>query len=449
MSRPRFTIDSAVFRTVKRTLFACVCIAAVAWFGALAIARPAGSPPVPDLPPLGQVVFRQATMLGWSENERPSAPPGFAVQKFADNLDHPRWLLVLPNGDTLVAQARTERLGGMSAEVIDALTRQGVLGASPNNIILIRSSETGTMQTEFLAGLSQPFGMALFDNHLYVANTDSLVRYRYPDGATRIDSVPEKLLDVPAGEQTNHWNNHWTRNVVVRPDGKKLYLSVGAATNVNANGSDHPERAAIWELNPDGSGKRLYATGLRNPVGMDFDTFTGDLWTTVNERDGLGEDVPPDFLTRVVDGEFYGWPYVYFGTYPDPTHTELNPDKVAESQETARVPDLALGAHSVPLGLLFYRGQQFPERYRNGAFVARRGGVARSELLGFDVIFVPFANGAPSGVIEPFLTGFIEDPEKGTVHGRPVGLAMLPDGSLLVTDDAAHVIWRVSYSATD
>jgi glucose/arabinose dehydrogenase len=449
MSRPRSTIYKAVIRAFKRTLLACGWAAIFPFLVASALARPAGSPPVPELPPLGEAVFRQTTMIGWSENEAPSAPPGFVVQKFADNLDHPRWLLVLPNGDTLVAQARTEKLGGMSADVIAALTRQGVLGASPNNIILIRASETAPTQTEFLAGLSQPFGMALLDNYLYVANTDSLVRYRYPDGAARIDSVPEKLLDIPAGEQTNNWNNHWTRNVVVRPDGRKLYLSVGAATNVNAKGIDHPERAAIWELNPDGSGKRLHATGLRNPVGMDFDPLTGDLWTTVNERDGLGEDVPPDFLTRVVNGEFYGWPYVYFGTYPDPTHSELNPHKVAESQETARVPDLALGAHSVPLGLLFYEGSQFPERYRNGAFVARRGGVARAELLGFDVIFVPFENGSPKGEVEAFLTGFIEDPDKGTVHGRPVGLAMLPDGSLLVTDDTAHVIWRVSYSTTD
>jgi glucose/arabinose dehydrogenase len=234
----------------------------------------------------------------------------------------------------------------------------------------------------------------------------------------------------------------------VSPDRKKLYLSVGAATNVNAKGIDHPERAAIWELNPDGSDKRLYATGLRNPVGMVNDPFTGDLWATVNERDGLGEDVPPDFLTRVVDGAFYGWPYVYFGTYPDPTHARLNPERVAAAQKTARVPDLALGAHSVPLGLLFYRGQQFPDKYRRGAFVARRGGVSRARLRGFDVVFVPFANGDPVGEIEPFLSGFIEDYDQGTVHGRPVGLAMLPDGSLLVADDAGNTIWRVAYSAT-
>jgi glucose/arabinose dehydrogenase len=413
-----------------------------------AIPRSVDGPPVPDLPPPGQVVFRQADVIGWSNDQAPTAPPGFAVEKFAGNLNHPRWLLVLPNGDTLVSQARTESLGGMSSDVIEALTRQGVLGKSPNNIILLRETDEGLMRSTFLDGLRQPFGMALFDNHLYVANTDGLVRYDYESGAIRIDGQPEKLLEVPSGEQTSYWNNHWTRNLVMRPDHEKLYLSVGAATNVNEKGVDHPDRAAIWELNPDGSGKRLYATGLRNPVGMDFDPFTGDLWTTVNERDGLGEDVPPDFLTRVVDGAFYGWPYVYFGTYPDPTHAKLNPDRVAEAQKIARVPDLALGAHSVPLGLMFYRGSQFPQEYRRGAFVARRGGVARSQLLGFDVIFVPFSDGGPRGEIQPFLTGFIEDYDQGTVHGRPVGLAMLPDGSLLVTDDTAHIIWRVSYSAT-
>lgn len=442
-------MSKGVTRRVARIWVAASLATVVPWSASSVVARPADSPPVPALPPVGRVVFRQATVVGWAENESPSAPPGFVVQKFAGQLDHPRWLLVLPNGDVLVSQARTEKLGGMSADVIDTLTKQGVLGMSPNNVILIRRSENSATQTEFLSGLSQPFGMALVGNYLYVANTDALVRYLFSAGATRIDSEPEKILDIPSGEQTSHWNNHWTRNVVASPDGRKLYLSVGAATNVNAQGIEHPERAAIWELNADGSGKRLFATGLRNPVGMDFDPTTGALWTTVNERDGLGEDVPPDFLTRVVEGEFYGWPYVYFGTYPDPTHARLNPERVAESQETARVPDLALGAHSVPLGLLFYRGQQFPQKYRNGAFVARRGGVARADFLGFDVIFVPFADGAPSGEIEPFLHGFIADPDTGTVRGRPVGLAMLPDGSLLVTDDAAHVIWRVTYSATD
>ena len=438
--------DIAVSRPRGAGLPFCSWLVCGLWFISSAMAGPPDSPPVPELPPPGRVVFRPAEFVGWAGKQAPTAPPGFVVQKFAGNLNHPRWLLVLPDGDVLVSQARTEKLGGMSADVIEALTEQGVLGASPNNIVLLRKTEKGLSQNIYLAGLNQPFGMALLDNYLYVANTDSVVRYRYRAGASRIDSAAEKLLDIPTSEQTSYWNNHWTRNIIPRPDGEKLYLSVGAATDVNAQGIDHPERAAIWELNPDGSGKRLYATGLRNPVGMDFDPVTGDLWTTVNERDGLGEDVPPDFLTRVVDGAFYGWPYVYFGTYPDPTHAKLNPERVAQARQIARVPDLALGAHSVPLGLLFYGGRQFPERYRRGAFVVRRGGVARAQLLGFDVVFIPFSEGSPSGEIEPFLTGFIEDDDRGTVHGRPVGLGMLTDGSILVTDDAAHVIWRVSYS---
>jgi glucose/arabinose dehydrogenase len=421
---------------------ACLLLAPVA------MPRSADGPLVPDLPPVSQGVFRQPVIIGWSANEAPKAPPGFVVEKFAGNLKFPRWLLVLPNGDVLVSQARTETLGGISPDLTKALTRQGVLGTSPNTIILLRQTDDGLMRSTFLGGLSQPFGMLLLGDYIYVANTDALVRYRYHRGARQIDSPPEQLLEIPSGEQTSYWNNHWTRNLIVSPDHTKLYLSVGAATNVNEKGVDHPERAAIWELNPDGSGKRLYATGLRNPVGMDTDPFTGELWATVNERDGLGEDVPPDFLTRVVDGAFYGWPYVYFGTYPDPTHARLNPKQVAEAQKTARVPDLALGAHSVPLGLLFYRGNQFPEKYRRGAFVARRGGESRVRLLGFDVVFVPFADGAPVGVVEPFLTGFIEDYDQGTVHGRPVGLAMLPDGSLLVSDDTANIIWRVSHLAT-
>jgi glucose/arabinose dehydrogenase len=424
------------------------------WFAAclllssVAMPRSVQGPPVPELPPVSPSVFRQPVIIDWSANEAPTAPPGFIVEKFAGDLKFPRWLLVLPNGDVLVSQARAESLGGIAPELTEALTRQGVLGPSPNTIILLRQTDEGLMRNVFLDGLRQPFGMALLNDYLYVANTDALVRYRYQPGVSRIESLAEKILVIPSGEQTRYWNNHWTRNLVVRPDRKKLYLSVGAATNVNAKGIDHPERAAIWELNPDGSDKRLYATGLRNPVGMDNDPFTGDLWATVNERDGLGEDVPPDFLTRVVDGAFYGWPYVYFGTYPDPTHARLNPERVAAAQKTARVPDLALGAHSVPLGLLFYRGQQFPDKYRRGAFVARRGGVSRARLRGFDVVFVPFANGDPVGEIEPFLSGFIEDYDQGTVHGRPVGLAMLPDGSLLVADDAGNTIWRVAYSAT-
>jgi len=404
----------------------------------VAAAAPPG-PPVPALPPPGPTVFRLPQLVAWPPGTGPRVPAGFRVERFATGLDNPRWLHVLPNGDVLVAQSRTERMGGMPPDVVAALTRQGVFGPSANSVVLLRSTPAGLERHPVLAGLHQPFGMLLHGGYLYVANTDGLVRFPFRVGDTRISAPADPVVDLPAGPD----NNHWTRNVVATPDGSRLLVAVGAATNVNDEGRDPPDRAAIWEIRPDGSGKRLLATGLRNPVGLAFEPVTGELWTTVNERDGLGPDVPPDYLTRVVDGAFYGWPYVYFGTYPDPTWQQRDPAAVDAARQRARVPDLALGAHSVPLGLHFYRGTAFPPRYRQGAFVARRGGGSRVEFLGFDVVFVPFAGGAPSGPPEPFLSGFIGDPKRGQVHGRPVGLAELPDGSLLVADDAGNTLWRI------
>lgn len=407
-------------------------------------ARPPGSPPVPELPPLGGATYKRPVVVGWGEGEQPDAPPGFSVERFAEGFDSGRWLHVLPNGDVLVAQARTESMGGFPPEVIETLTAQNVFGPSADSIILLRQTSGGLQRHVFIDGLNQPFGMLLLGNFFYVANTDSLVRFAYLPGAVHLSGPPQKILDLPAGHQANPWNNHWTRNVIATPDGVRLYVTVGSATDVNANGNEQPERAAIWTLRPDGTDRRLYATGLRNPVGLAIDPATGDLWTTVNERDSIGADTPPDYLTRVVDGAFYGWPYVYFGTYPDPTWSRKDPDAVADAAERARVPDLALGGHSVPLGLLFYKGKLFPSRYRNGAFVARRAGVGRPSFIGPDVVFLPFEDGSPTGEIEPFLTGFVADDAKGTVRGRAVGLAELPDGSLLVADDAASIIWRVS-----
>lgn len=404
-------------------------------------------PAVPDLPAVGASTFRPPQVIGWPADKTPVAPPGFVVHRFAGNLDSPRWLLTLANGDVLISQSRTERLAGMSDDVIAALTELNVLGPSANNIILLRDTGDSVLRSTLIEGLNLPHGMLLLGEYLYVANTDALLRFPFRPGQVRITAPAEKVIAIPAGELTNYWNNHWTRNIIASANGSKIFVTVGAGTNANENGIEHPERAAIWEIEPDGSGKRLYATGLRNPVGMDLEPVTGDLWTTVNERDGLGEDVPPDFLTRVVDGSFYGWPYVYFGTYPDPFHARANPGKVAVAQETARVPDLALGGHSVPLGLRFYHGNRFPKKYRSGAFIARRGGVGRAEFLGYDVVFVPFENGAPTGAIEPFLTGFIADRALGTVHGRPVAVAETPDGSLLISDDAGNTVWRVSYVA--
>lgn len=416
----------------------CFCVAAHG--------RPPDSPPVPDLPPLGGATFKRPVVVGWGDEGQPDAPAGFRVERFADGLDSGRWLYVLPNGDVLVAQARTEGMGGFPPEVIEMLTAQNAFGPSADNIILLRRTSEGLQRHVFIDGLNQPFGMLLLGNFLYVANTDSLIRYAYLPDAVRLSGPPQKLLDIPAGEDVNPWNNHWTRNLVASPDGEALYLTVGSGTDVNASGNEQPERAAIWKFRPDGSDKRLFATGLRNPTGLAWHPVTGELWTTVNERDGIGADVPPDYLTRVVDGAFYGWPFVYFGTYPDPTWASKDPAAVKAAAESARVPDLALGAHSVPLGLLFYRGRSFPARFREGAFVARRAGVGRASFIGPDVVFLPFENGSPTGEIQPFLTGFVEDDAKGTVRGRVVGLAEMPDGSLLVADDGANVIWRISYA---
>jgi len=410
----------------------------------------ADAPPVPELPPPTIGTFHPPQVIGWPEDKTPTAPPGFTVRRYARDLDRPRWLLALPNGDVLVSQARTERLEGMPDEVIEDLQRQGVLGPSANNVILLRQSVTEidapATQSVLVGNLNLPHGMLWLDEYLYIAATDALLRFPFEPGQTRIEASPESVIALPAGGQTSPWNNHWSRNVIANADGSKLYLTIGAGTNANESGTEHPERAAIWEISPDGSNKRLFATGLRNPVGIDFEPETGALWTTVNERDNLGDDVPPDYMTSVVDGAFYGWPWVYFGTYPDPFHATANPRKVAEAQQRARVPDFALGGHSVPLGLHFYRGESLPEKYRHGAFVARRGGVGRSEFLGYDVIFVPFEDGMPTGNIEPFLGGFFAAPGPDAVYGRPVGIAELPDGSLLVSDDAGNSVWRISYT---
>jgi len=405
-------------------------------------ARAVGGPPVPALPPVGPAVFRMPTLVPRPAGWLPSAPAGFRVSVFAEGLASPRRLLRLPNGDVLVAQARTERMAGLPDAVVESLTRQKIFGPSPDKILLLRQRDGRLERYEFLAGLRQPFGMLLLDGWLYVANTDALLRFPYVAGATRVEAPPEKLLDLPAGEV----NNHWTRNLVASADGRLIFIGVGAATNVDEQQRDPPERAAVWAFEPRTGARRVYASGLRNPVGLALDPATGHLWATVNERDGLGEDVPPDYLARVVEGAFYGWPYVYFGTYPDPTWLRLDRERVADAARRARVPELALGGHSVPLGLLFHRHASWPARYREGAFIARRGGGGRVRYLGYDVVYAPFREGVPAGDVESFLTGFVADYDRATVYGRPVDLLELADGALLVSDDAGDVIWRVDYA---
>jgi glucose/arabinose dehydrogenase len=414
---------------------------------ALALAQSAGRGPSPALPApdTAASVTRLSTLVPWPEGRTPIAPPGFDVSLYADGFQRPRWLYVLPNGDVLVAESANP--GGwrdtlMPPAQVAARWASGNRGHSANRIMLLRDSDgDGKVERKIplLWGLNRPVGMLYLNRWLYVANTDELVRYPFQPGDTAIMAPPRRVLELPAGG----YNNHWTRNVVANADGSRLYVTVGSATNVDEEGIDvrDSRRAAVLELSPDGSGMRVFASGLRNPLGLDWAPGTGALWTVVNERDGLGDDLVPDYLTSVREGGFYGWPYAYWGRHEDPRQRGKRPDLVARSI----APDFGLGAHTASLGLVFYRGRAFPERYRGGAFIGQRGSWNRSSLTGYRVLFVPFRGGRPAGAAEDFLTGFLADSAAGAAFGRPVGLAQLADGSLLVADDPANRIWRVAY----
>jgi glucose/arabinose dehydrogenase len=405
------------------------------------------TPAVPPLPKPYETpsALNFSTVVGWPEGRTPTAPAGFEVTRHAAGLDYPRWFHLLPNGDVLVSEARTQLRPGhdRNSPAVQGDLRSRALGNSANRITLLRDADGDgypEIRETFLDGLNQPFGMALHEGNLYIANTDGVLVFPYTEGQTRMEAPGRKILDLPAGG----YNNHWTRNIRVGPDGAKLYVTVGSASNVAEYGIEEEERrAAILEINPDGSGERIFASGLRNPVGLDWDPETGVMWTAVNERDELGDELVPDYITSVRDGGFYGWPYAYFGQIEDPRLVGQRPDLVA----TSLVPDLAVGSHTASLGLMFYRGSAFPERYRGGAFIGQHGSWNRAELSGYKVLFVPFANGRPSGPAEDFLTGFISEQSRSEVHGRPCGLVELPDGSILVADDAANTVWRVAVKA--
>lgn len=382
----------------------------------------------------------------WPPGILPTAPPNFVVTRYADRLDHPRWLYVLPNGDVLVAESATvpspphsvmDRLGGFMQR------NSHVVQPSANRITLLRDADGDGVvdaRTGFLTGLNQPLGMALVGTYLYVGNTDALVRFPYESGSTQITDKGQKVLDLPfAG-----YNNHWTRNVVANADGTKLYVTVGSGSNAGENGlASEVRRAAILEVNPDGSGERIFASGLRNPVGLAWEPTIGVLWTAVNERDMRGDDLVPDYLTRVRAGDFYGWPHAYWGHHADAQVQPPRPDLVAQ----ALAPDYALGPHTASLGLVFYTAKQFPAHYRGGAFIGQHGSWNRRQLSGYKVIYLPFAGGVPSGPPEDFLTGFLRDASSGVVFGRPVGVAVDRTGALLVADDASNTIWRVAAAA--
>jgi glucose/arabinose dehydrogenase len=403
--------------------------------------------PQPAVPPLPKPyetpsALNFSTVVGWPEGKKPSAPDGFEVTPYATGLDYPRWFHVLPNGDVLVSEARTQLKSthNRNSPAVQGDMRSRALGQSANRITLLRDADgdgVPEIRETFLSGLNQPFGMALLGDTLYVANTDGVFTFPYAEGQTRITAEGRKILDLPAGG----YNNHWTRNIVAGRDGRKLYVTVGSASNVGEYGMDEEHRrACILEIDPDGGSERLYASGLRNPVGLDFEPSTGTMWTAVNERDELGDELVPDYVTSVQEGGFYGWPWAYFGRIEDPRLKGRRPDLVARSL----APDLAVGSHTASLGLVFYTGTAFPERYRGGAFIGQHGSWNHTQLSGYKVAFVPFAQGRPSGPMEDFLTGFVADDDRSLVYGRPCGVTMLPDGSLLVADDAGDRIWRVS-----
>ncbi|BFN27308.1 membrane bound L-sorbosone dehydrogenase [Pseudomonas sp. SCT] len=403
-----------------------------------------GYGPAPTLPEPSRTLLPTvhiAPAKGWPQGGKPQAAPGLRVDAFASGLDHPRWLHVLPNGDVLVAESdappkeQSQGLRGWVAKKV--MARAGSGGPSANRITLLRDGDgdgVPEQRSVFLDNLNSPFGMALVGDDFYVANTDALLRFPYEQGAIRITASGEKVIDLPAGPI----NHHWTKNVVASPDGSRLYVTSGSNSNVAENGMQAEEnRAAILEVDPQRKTMRLFASGLRNPNGLAWQPESDSLWTTVNERDEIGSDLVPDYMTSVRDGGFYGWPYSYFGQHVDTRVKPQRPDLV----ERALVPDYALGAHTASLGLAFYEGSLLPQRYRNGAFVGQHGSWNRRPRSGYKVVFVPFRDGMPDGQAEDVLTGFVN--EAGEALGRPVGVAVDRTGALLVADDVGNVIWRV------
>ena len=380
---------------------------------------------------------------GWPAGATPTAAAGLAVAPFATGLDHPRWLYVLPNGDVLVAEsnapAKPKGGGGLKAWIMNAVMKRAGAGVpSANRITLLRDANGDgvvEMRSVFLQGLNSPFGMALVGDTLYVANADALVRVPYTTGQTRIDATPTRVVELPGGPI----NHHWTKNVLASRDGTRLYVTVGSNSNVAENGMDNEvDRAAILEVDPAAGRYRVFASGLRNPNGMGWQPQTGALWTVVNERDELGSDLVPDYLTSVRDGGFYGWPYSYYGQHVDTRVQPPRPDLVARAIK----PDYALGAHVAPLGLAFYQGDLLSARYAGGAFIGLHGSWNRRPRSGYKVVFVPFAEGRPSGLPEDILTGFVDS--DGKARGRPVGVAVDRAGALLVADDVGNAVWRVT-----
>jgi len=380
----------------------------------------------------------------WAPGQMPTPAAGLKVTAFATGLDHPRWLHVLPNGDVLVAETNAPERPESGQGIIgyfqtEAMKKAGAVTRTANRISLLRDADgdgVAETRTAFLTGLNSPFGMALAGGRLYVANSDAVVSVPYTEGVTQAAGAPKQLTGLPAGPL----NHHWTKTLIASKDGARLYATVGSNSNIAENGIEKEEgRAAIWEIDVASGTKRQFATGLRNPNGMDWEPFSGALWTAVNERDELGHNLVPDYMTSVKDGAFYGWPWSYFGQTADMRVKPERPDMVAK----AIAPDYALGAHTASLGLTFADGAKLGEQFANGAFIGQHGSWNRDPFSGYKVIFVPFSNGKPIGQPIDVLTGFIDEGRQ-IAFGRPVGVEIGKDGALLVADDVGNTVWRVA-----
>ena len=442
MSNPRLRSRIAVALTVALGLSACGEQAT--------LTVKDGMGPQPTLPAPNKTLLPTVNIAPaqpWTDGAKPTAATGLAVTEFAHGLDHPRWLLVLPNGDVLVAETnapkRPEDGDGIKGWVQGLVQKRAGAGVpSADRISLLRDADgdgVAETKTAFIENLHSPFGMALVGDTLYVANTDEILKFPYVAGETRIDQAGIKVADLPAGKI----NHHWTKNIIASTDGSKLYATVGSNSNVAENGIEaETDRADILQIDPATGQSRVFASGLRNPNGMDFQPQSGVLWTVVNERDEIGSDLVPDYMTSVKDGAFYGWPYSYYGQHVDVRVKPQRPDLVAK----AISPDYALGPHTASLGLAFYKAALLPQHYVGGAFIGQHGSWNRKPHSGYKVIFVPFANGMPSGDAEDVLTGFLD--KDGNAQGRPVGVVVDKAGALLVADDVGNRIWRVTPSAT-
>jgi glucose/arabinose dehydrogenase len=433
-------------KVVQRSAVLTVALALCGCGDSATLAVRDGTGPHPALPPPHATLLPTvniAKAVGWPPGASPVAAPGLAVRAFARGLDHPRWLYVLPNGDVLVAETGappqpddSKGLKGWIANKI--MARAGAQVPSANRIILLRDANgDGVADTRsvLLQGLQSPFGMALVGDTLYVADTNALLSFPYHVGDTAISAPPHRLMDLPAGTI----NHHWTKNVIASIDGRRLYVTVGSNSNVGENGlAAERGRARILEIDLASGRARPYATGLRNPIGMAWQPHSGKLWTAVNERDEIGSDLVPDYMTSVKDGGFYGWPWSYYGQHVDVRVQPQDARKVAQ----AIAPDYALGPHTASMGLAFYTADFLPARYINGAFIGQHGSWNRKPRSGYKVIFVPFADGQPNGPPQDVLTGFVD--ADGPARGRPVGVAVDRQGALLVADDVGNTIWRIT-----